>query len=96
MTDTTTIPAPRVPFIDGHTGLISREWYRFLLNLFTLTGTTSAAPTTTDLEVAPLQQLDLSIVGLQNQVAALELQPVQQPSVAMPCVSPAKGRFLYV
>lgn len=34
----TNIPAARVPFIDDKTGLISREWYRFLFNLFTLTG----------------------------------------------------------
>lgn len=32
------IPAPRVDFIDPRTGLMSREWYRFLFNLFTLTG----------------------------------------------------------
>lgn len=34
----TNIPAPRVPFVDERSGLISREWYRFLLNLFTLVG----------------------------------------------------------
>ena len=38
MPNITNIPAPRVPFTDERTGLISREWYRFLLNLFTLTG----------------------------------------------------------
>jgi hypothetical protein len=38
MANITSIPAARVPFIDGRTGLISREWYRFLLNLFTITG----------------------------------------------------------
>jgi len=35
MPNITNIPAPRVSFIDERTGLISREWYRFLLNLFT-------------------------------------------------------------
>jgi hypothetical protein len=35
MPNITNIPAPRVSFIDDRTGLISREWYRFLLNLFT-------------------------------------------------------------
>ena len=34
----TNIPAPRVPFIDERTGLMAREWYRFFLNLFVLTG----------------------------------------------------------
>ena len=27
------ITAPRVPLVDPETGLISREWFRFLLNL---------------------------------------------------------------
>jgi len=36
--NTTNITAPRVPVIDPNTGLISREWYRFLLNLYTITG----------------------------------------------------------
>jgi hypothetical protein len=34
----TQIPAPRVPFIDERTGLISREWFRFLNNQYVLTG----------------------------------------------------------
>ena len=37
-TNITTITPPRVPFLDERTGLISREWYRFLNNLFTITG----------------------------------------------------------
>ncbi|MFA5186985.1 MAG: hypothetical protein WC551_10935 [Patescibacteria group bacterium] len=32
------IIAPRVPFLDERTGNIAREWYLFLLSLFTLTG----------------------------------------------------------
>jgi len=36
--NTTNITPPRVPVIDPRTGLISREWYRFFLNLFTNTG----------------------------------------------------------
>ena len=36
MPNTTNIPAPRVPFIDQRTGLMSREWYRFFFNQFTL------------------------------------------------------------
>ena len=41
MPNITNIPAPRVSFIDERTGLISREWYRFLLNLFTRVGDTT-------------------------------------------------------
>ena len=36
MPNTTNIPAPRVPFTDQRTGLMSREWYRFFFNQFTL------------------------------------------------------------
>ena len=36
--NTTNITPPRVPFFDPVSGLISREWYRFLLNLFNITG----------------------------------------------------------
>jgi len=38
MLNTTQIPAPRVPFIDERTGMISREWFRFLNNLYTILG----------------------------------------------------------
>jgi hypothetical protein len=34
----TKIPAPRVPILDQRTGLISREWFRFLNNLNVITG----------------------------------------------------------
>lgn len=47
----TNIPAPRVEFIDSRTGLMSREWYRFFLNLFMLTGSGSNATTLEDLQV---------------------------------------------
>ena len=30
----TQIPAPRVPLIDADTGLISREWFRFLNSVY--------------------------------------------------------------
>jgi len=34
MLNITNIPAPRVPVLDGATGLLSRQWYRFFYNLF--------------------------------------------------------------
>jgi hypothetical protein len=49
----TNITPPRVPFVDDRTGLISREWYRFLLNLFTLTGSGQSAATLEDLQLVP-------------------------------------------
>lgn len=49
----TNIPPPRVPIIDDRTGLMSREWYRFLLNLFTLTGSGSNSTSLQDVQLGP-------------------------------------------
>ena len=49
----TNIPAPRVPIIDARTGLMAREWYRFLLNLFTLTGSGSNSTSLQDVQLGP-------------------------------------------
>ena len=49
----TRIPAPRVPFLDERTGQISREWYRFLLNLFVLTGSGTNPTSLDELQLGP-------------------------------------------
>ena len=49
----TTIPAPRTPLIDPATGLLSREWYRFFLNLFNLTGAGSNPTSLDELQIGP-------------------------------------------
>jgi hypothetical protein len=49
----TQIPAIRVPIIDEKTGLMSREWYRFFINIFTLTGEGSNTFSLSDLQVGP-------------------------------------------
>lgn len=49
----TNITPPRVPLIEERTGLISREWYRFFLSLFTLTGGGTNTTSLTDLQVGP-------------------------------------------
>jgi hypothetical protein len=49
----TNIPPPRAPLIDDRTGLMSREWYRFLLNLFTLTGGGSNSISLQDVQLGP-------------------------------------------
>jgi hypothetical protein len=36
--NTTQITPPRVPIIDERTGAVSREWYRWFYNLYTITG----------------------------------------------------------
>lgn len=64
MLNITNIPAPRVNIIDERTGLISREWYRFFLNLFTLTGSGSNPTTIEDLQVGPpAQQITVVVSG---------------------------------
>ena len=61
----TSIPAPRVPFIDERTGLMSREWYRFFLNLFLLTGSGSNPTTLEELQLGPPNQPDLTELFIQ-------------------------------
>lgn len=70
----TNIVAPRVPLIDERTGLISREWYRFLLNLFVLTGSGRNDTSLLDLQVGPPAQ-ESQIVELQKQIEALTTTP---------------------
>ncbi len=49
----TNIPSSRVDFIDPRTGLMSREWYRFFLNMFTLTGGGGNQTSLDDLQLSP-------------------------------------------
>jgi hypothetical protein len=53
MLNITNIPSARVPFIDARTGLISREWYLFLFNLFNLTGSGQNPTSLEDLQKSP-------------------------------------------
>lgn len=53
MLNITNIPAPRVGLIDPKTGLMSREWYRFFLNLFVLTGSGTNPTSLQDLQLGP-------------------------------------------
>jgi len=61
----TNIPAPRVPFIDERTGLMAREWYRFFLNLFVLTGSGNNPITLEELQLGPPSQPDLAELLIQ-------------------------------
>jgi len=58
MANITNIPAPRVPFIDDRTGLMAREWYRFFLNLFTLTGQGQTSLSLDSLQIGPPTSYD--------------------------------------
>ena len=53
----TRIPASRVPITDVADGTVTREWYRYLFNLFTITGggqANSAASSSMGQDLAPL------------------------------------------
>jgi hypothetical protein len=73
----TQIPAPRVDFIDQRTGLMSREWYRFFLNLFTLTGSGANATAIEDFNYDPIGS---QVSELYSMINTLELGPVGQPA----------------
>ena len=50
MLNVSNITPPRVPLVNPDTGEISREWYRWFLNIFTLTGSGTTDTTIVDLE----------------------------------------------
>ena len=94
--DVTTIPAPRVPFIDERTGLMAREWYRFFLNLFTVSGGGSAvnlqalqlAPAPQDQAALLAQIYDAALAppsqdlsDLAQRLQDLSVAPMPQPEV---------------
>lgn len=53
LADITRIPAPRVPVIEGPDGVMSRPWYRYFTNVFTLLGVGQNAVSLPDMQVAP-------------------------------------------
>lgn len=52
-TELTRIPAARVPVTDGARGVMTREWYRFLFNLFTISGSGQANSMPAGQDLAP-------------------------------------------
>lgn len=80
------IPPPRVPVIDERTGLISREWYRFFLDIFRRVGQDDTR-VIEDFTVAPQDSLSL-LASIVDQVQAVELAPAR----TMP-VPPVYGSF---
>jgi hypothetical protein len=77
----TNITPPRVPLVDERTGLISREWYRFLLNLFFLTGSGQSNATLEDLQHAP--NSDTTVATVQAELAAAQQASQTQPAVTV-------------
>lgn len=54
-TNITNVTPPRVPLTDARTGLISREWYRFFLNMFQLVGQGQNQISLLDVQYGPPQ-----------------------------------------
>ncbi len=76
----TNLPAPRVPIIDERTGLISREWYRFFLNLFTLVGNGSNSIGLEDLQVGPPSAtIDELAININNKTNGFTSAPSDEP-----------------
>ena len=72
----TNITPPRVPIIDARTGLISREWYRFFVNLFNLTGGGQNTTSLTDVQVGPTGVNDAALAEVENAIYGLQAAPV--------------------
>ena len=77
----TQIPAPRVPFLDERTGLISREWFRFLNNQYQLTGGGTTSTTLADLELTPSlsSNTEDELAVVKTQLNDIALQPPITP-----------------
>lgn len=71
----TNIPAPRTPLIDANTGLLTREWYRFFLNLFTLTGSGTNPTGLDDLQIGPPNLTIDEITAIINRQREADLAP---------------------
>lgn len=88
MPDITNIPSARVPLVDVSTGLITREWYMFLLNLFNLTGAGQSASTIQDALLSGTDAAraeDAKALDALDSVVRTET-PVQQGDVSPPIV----------
>ena len=77
----TNITPPRVALVDQRTGLIAREWYRFFLNLFTLTGSGTNQTTLVDVQLGPPPVVGEDLGGIIIDIESLQQQPTQESSV---------------
>ncbi len=99
MANITQIPAPRVPIIDEQTGLISREWFRFFNNLFTLLGSGSSDDAIEALQIMPSSE-SYAISQLFENAKTLEALSVAlteaiQAFNITPIITPQLNRYTY-
>lgn len=69
----TNIPSNRVEIIDPRTGMVSREWYRFFLNLFTLVGNGGNQTSLDDLQLGPPPSGEVSTGGGSGTVTSVDV-----------------------
>jgi hypothetical protein len=80
----TKLPAPRVALIDPTTGLVSREWYRFFLNLFELTGSGSNAVSLDELQIGPPTVTIDEFTAIINRANNADLAPTYELGTISP------------
>lgn len=73
----TNITPPRVPLTDQRTGLISREWYRFFLNLFELTGAGQNTTSLKDLQLGPPAPTQEDLTDVVVDIESIKTQPTE-------------------
>jgi hypothetical protein len=74
MPNITNIIPPRVPLVDERTGLISREWYRFLFNQFEKVG--DSGESLEDLQLGPVASDNFAFELIKN-INQFAIQPAQ-------------------
>lgn len=77
----TNITPPRVPLTDQRTGLISREWYRFFLNLFELTGGGQNTASLRDLQLGPPFPTQEDVTEINVNIESFAKQPSEQSAL---------------
>lgn len=77
----TKIPASRVGVLDPRTGLMTRDWYRFFFNLFTLTGSGNNPISLDELQLGPPTDSDVSPHQIQQELDGLNLAPANYPQL---------------
>jgi hypothetical protein len=80
-TNITKIPASRVGVLDPRTGLMTRDWYRFFFNLFTLTGSGNNPTTLDQLQIGPPDGNASSMHMLQQELDGLNMGPANTPQL---------------
>ena len=77
----TNITPPRVQLVEPATGMINREWYRFFVNMFRLTGGGQNDITLEDLQIGPDGDAASLAAVLQTEIQNLSVAPPHTPQL---------------